>query len=240
MTARGSKNIASLVLSSIILAAGVSVCVLLYELVKQIAVEAVKEMRKQDRDNEYSSLNSDQVTSKAFDVTGPFWLLGFGFILPGISGLFAAIRRTKCSYIIHMVFGIKALLVMGIFFVIGIFALGAVASHHKMDCKSMNDMCMCRSSDYDEYQDIGLHDCKMMYTAYNIGMAIVIIIVIGWILLLTETVIAGTETCKSSQTSSQGAVIVRAPVQTTFVRLEETAAPPAYNIHDKAVLVKNC
>ncbi|XP_067674102.1 uncharacterized protein [Haliotis asinina] len=111
----------------------------------------------------------------------PVWALGFAYIVPGVIGIVATAIRAKGGYVAHMVFSILTLLVMGIFTIIGIIALGALASTNVPSCSTLGDTSAA---------------CATAESIYGMGVGAIVMIVFGWIFTLVTTILTGILVCK--------------------------------------------
>ncbi|XP_046373953.1 uncharacterized protein LOC124147319 [Haliotis rufescens] len=117
----------------------------------------------------------------------PVWALGFAYIVPGIIGVIATVVRAKGGYITHMVFSILTLLIMGIFAIVGIIALGALATANIPSCSSLGDKSAA---------------CAEAESIYGMGVGAIIMIVFGWIFALVSTILSGIMACKPEHVSN--------------------------------------
>ncbi|XP_046548061.1 uncharacterized protein LOC124258030 [Haliotis rubra] len=164
MAEQSRMNIINGVASLLVLACGVIMSSLIGALLNK-----AKELIQTQTD--YNISFSDQ----------PVWALGFAYIIPGVIGIIVTVVRAKGGYIAHMVFSILTLLVMGIFAIVGIIALGALASINPPSCSTLGDSSAA---------------CSEAESIYGMGVGGIVMIVFGWIFTLVSTILTGILACK--------------------------------------------
>ncbi|XP_046373954.2 uncharacterized protein LOC124147320 [Haliotis rufescens] len=182
MFVRSRHSVANGIISALVLGCGISLSVLIGVLFK----------REMDI---YNSILSQMDTFYVRPGLGstPVWLLGFAYIVPGLLGAISGCARFKCLYIVHMVFSILTLLVMGIFVILGIIAIGALVSTPPSSCITEGNLCTCNSGSSNPIK----FDCDYVTSVAGLGVGAVVVIVLGWIFTLVSTILSGILACRS-------------------------------------------
>ncbi|XP_046363800.2 uncharacterized protein LOC124140321 [Haliotis rufescens] len=247
-TSKGHNN-ANGIISAIVLVFGIILSVVLSVLLKRAEKIINKEMSNSDSnfgnqfhssslDNTYSGHNTNSYGD------APIWALGFAYIVPGLIGLISAFTKQKGVYITHMVFSIISLLVMGIFFIVGILAMAGLAVSHPSQCTPIGDKCVCTTSDFTTPTPIDM-SCDDINAIYAMAIVLVLVLVFAWILTLVCTILSGILACRHEPVG--GVIIQRIPATTTVIHSHQMAGanyahvqqyqPPS--THDNAKLVTN-
>ncbi|XP_046548074.1 uncharacterized protein LOC124258044 [Haliotis rubra] len=184
------------IISALVLACGITLCVLIAVLLKR-EIEIFNDV--------LSQIDGTYIEPSFASI--PVWLLGFAFIVPGLLGTISAFARFKCLYIVHMVFSILTLLIMGIFLIIGIIAIGALVSTPPPSCVQQGNICTCSNS-YSTGSEIKF-DCDLMTSVRGLGVGTSVMLVFGWIFTLVSTILSGILACRSE--NPQGMVMHNMP-----------------------------
>ncbi|XP_046547992.1 uncharacterized protein LOC124257962 [Haliotis rubra] len=160
------NNIANGILSGIVLGCGIVFSALAAVIIKKII--------------SLENLPSDEGSLTTLS-TLPVWALGFAYIVPGLMGLVATFVKAKGMYITHMVFSIITLLAMGIFFVLGIISIAALAELNV-------NVPQCIPPDT---------GCDIPSSLYSMCISVIVFIILGWIFTLVTTILSGILACRN-------------------------------------------
>ncbi|XP_067675500.1 uncharacterized protein [Haliotis asinina] len=161
----------------------------------------------------YSALSGVYVDSVLAGVnpvgisTVPLWSIGFAYIVPGLLGLIGTFTKSKCAYIVQMVFCILTLLVMGIFVIAALLILTTLPYVSRACGSASQSSCITSTSFY--------------AVLYSISISMVL----GWVLTLIITILGGILACR--RPASQGQVMMpMSPM--TLVSTTTDMQPTAY------------
>ncbi|XP_041353831.1 uncharacterized protein LOC121371765 [Gigantopelta aegis] len=232
-----NKNhlIATGIMCGIVLVCGVACSVLLYESLK-VTEKYVMETVDVSLDDPDLKENYEHAFSR---ISGPVWLFGLVYAIPGLLGLIGCCLKSKCMFVTHMVFSILSLLVMGLVFVGCIIFIGASASNGGMQCVNVNGQCMCKTTNAFSSREvnIGIGDCDIFNEMYGLIVALAVVICVGWIVELIATIMAGKYACCSSEVNHPGVIMQHGPTMThVHVSSVVTDQHPG---SDRSILVQN-
>ncbi|XP_046546329.1 uncharacterized protein LOC124256372 [Haliotis rubra] len=215
MAASKGHNNATGIISAIVLVFGIILSVVLSVLLMKAEKFLVKEVNKQMGDNYGSQFHSSDLDTNSFSyANAPIWSLGFAYIVPGLIGCLSAFIQKKAAYITHMVFSIITLVVMGIFFIVGILAMAGLAVSHPSQCTPLGEKCVCSPDDFSTPSPIDM-SCDDIKSLYAMVVVIILVLVFAWILTLVSTILSGILACRHEPAG--GVIIQRTPVTTTVV-----------------------
>ncbi|XP_071113221.1 uncharacterized protein [Haliotis cracherodii] len=165
-TSGDKNNIADGILSVIVLGCGITFSALLGVIMRELI--------------SLNDLPSDGSTVNMLS-TMPIWAVGFAYMVPGLMGLVASLVKAKGMYITHMVFCIITLLVMGLFFIIGIIGIAAIAEEgvNVPRCITPGNACGIPSN------------------LYAMSISVIIVNALGWIFTLVTTILSGILACRN-------------------------------------------
>ncbi|XP_046374019.1 uncharacterized protein LOC124147367 [Haliotis rufescens] len=160
------NNIADGILSVIVVGCGIAFSALLGVIMRELL--------------SLEDLPSDESTVSMLS-TMPIWAVGFAYMVPGLMGLVASLVKAKGMYITHMVFCIITLLVMGVFFIIGILSIAAIAEIgvNGPGCITPGNACGIPSN------------------IYAMSISVIIVNALGWIFTLVTTILSGILACRN-------------------------------------------
>ncbi|XP_067674115.1 uncharacterized protein [Haliotis asinina] len=246
MAARKGHNNANGIISAIVLVFGIILSIVLSVLLRKAEKFVVKEVNKQMDSSDFrSQFHSSDLDSNSFAyANAPIWSLGFAYIVPGLIGCLSAFTQKKAAYITHMVFSIITLLVMGIFFIVGILAMAGLAVSHPSQCTPLGQQCVCTTGDFSSPATLDM-TCDDIKSLYAMAVVIILVLVFAWILTLVSTILSGIMACRNEPVG--GVVIQGTPAATTVVHTRvmgmEVAHPHVQYqpppTHDNAKLVYN-
>ncbi|BFZ25053.1 hypothetical protein BsWGS_28092 [Bradybaena similaris] len=202
--------------AGVVIAGGIIMTVLLYQMV----ITRAEGQRGSAEDVNWKRINNMSAVVSA---------LGLVYIVPGLIGLIAAFVQNKCMYITTCIFTMICLLIMalvvlfaGFTLIVLIFHYGSISTH----CINEDDTCQCRSNlDEDHFEKTPFKACAYYEKFVALATALVVFIILTWIAVLFECVIAFYFTCRSKATP--GAVMMT-PQQQPFLQPGPVMAPQGY------------
>ncbi|XP_005101695.1 uncharacterized protein LOC101852775 [Aplysia californica] len=221
-----SRAIALGCVSALVVICGIILSILLHFMVVNL-VEGYKDsLTFSTSENQYGSLKT--VTQNNY-----IWVAGLVFIVPGVLGFIAAFVQNKCMLVTTCIFSMIFLLIMGLMFffagfaiVVLIMAVGSISEQ----CRDTYEGCQCLSQDSNgyslEYSNTPFKTCDYFATLASLIIGILTIIVIAWVIMLAEFVLACYYACRSKPQSSQG--VVYTPAQQPMMAPQGQYPPPPY------------
>ncbi|BFZ25052.1 hypothetical protein BsWGS_28091 [Bradybaena similaris] len=205
--------------AGVVIAGGIIMSVLLYQMV----ITRAEGQRGSPDEGNWKRINSISAVVSA---------LGLVYIVPGLIGLIAAFVQNKCMYITTCIFTMICLLIMALVIVFGgftiivlIFRYGSISGH----CIDEDDTCQCRSSlavrSYSSYEKTAFKTCVYYEKFVALTTALIVVIILTWIAVLVEFVIACYFTCRSKATAG---TVIMTPQQQPFLQPGPAMAPQGY------------
>ncbi|XP_046546335.1 uncharacterized protein LOC124256377 [Haliotis rubra] len=234
MATRHGQNVANGVISVTVLVLGVIVSIVLSAFLRKFT--------RNDFSNTAYTINHHR---RVFGfATSSIWTLGLFYVLPGLIGFISAFVKQKGVYITHMVFSIISLVVMGIFFLVGLIAIPGLVTMNTRQCASMGTKCQCPNS-----EPVPM-TCDDLHSIYAMTIVLALVFIVAWVLSLVGTVLSGILGCRREPV---GIIIHRSPnttatvvgVMPRMIRTTPTGYTPLqveyqpHEMHDKASLVAN-
>ncbi|XP_064618140.1 uncharacterized protein LOC135482198 [Liolophura sinensis] len=129
-----------------------------------------------------------------------WWIYALPYVIPGCIGVIAGAQRNAVAYGFYMASCIIACIVSGIFFLVGVVFLIAMADVGGMDCYTSNGMCVCSTGMSDTTSPIGIRDCSDLSKLVHLGYGVSTMLVLGWILCLCGSIISCASCCCGERT----------------------------------------